>query len=67
MLQVLQAVPFAAVSNTTLLIIIVLFILLFGGFRDWGGGPFYGTGYRGGGAIGLVLFILVILLLLGKI
>jgi Protein of unknown function (DUF3309) len=30
------------------------------------GGPFYGTGYYGGGGLGLVLVILLILVLLGK-
>jgi hypothetical protein len=32
-----------------------------------GGGPFYGTGYYGGGGLGLVIVILLILLLLGKL
>jgi hypothetical protein len=32
-----------------------------------GGGPFYGTGYYGGGILGLVLVIVLILLLLGKL
>jgi hypothetical protein len=41
--------------------------LALGGFSGIGGGPFYGTGYYGGGALGLVLVILLILLLLGKI
>jgi len=27
----------------------------------WGGGPFYGTGYYGGGGLGLVLVIIIIL------
>jgi hypothetical protein len=30
-------------------------------------GPFYGTGYYGGGGLGLVIIILLILILLGKI
>lgn len=30
-------------------------------------GPFYGTGYYGGGGLGLVVIILVVLLLLGRI
>jgi hypothetical protein len=30
-------------------------------------GPFYGTGYYGGGGLGLVLVIMLILVLLGKI
>ena len=39
--------------GTILLIIIV--IALLGGFSGLGGGPFYGTGYYGGGGLGLVL------------
>ena len=38
-----------------------------GGFSGIGGGPFYGTGYYGGGGLGLVIVILLILLLLGKL
>jgi hypothetical protein len=30
-------------------------------------GPFYGTGYYGGGGLGLVLIIVLILVLLGKL
>jgi Protein of unknown function (DUF3309) len=30
------------------------------------GGPFYGTGYYGGGGIGLVLVIVLILVLMGR-
>jgi Protein of unknown function (DUF3309) len=30
-------------------------------------GPFYGTGYYGGGGLGLVLVIVLILVLLGKL
>lgn len=50
-----------------MIILVILVIALLGGFRDWGGGPFYGTGYYGGGSIGLIVIILVILLLLGRI
>jgi Protein of unknown function (DUF3309) len=32
-----------------------------------GFGPFYGTGYYGGGGLGLVIIILLILILMGKI
>ena len=49
------------------IILIILVIALLGGFSGIGGGPFYGTGYYGGGALGLVFVILLILLLLGKI
>jgi hypothetical protein len=37
------------------------------GFSGFGGGPFYGTGYYGGGGLGLVLVIVLILVLLGKL
>ena len=49
------------------IVLIILVIALLGGFSGIGGGPFYGTGYYGGGALGLVLAILLILLVLGKI
>lgn len=29
------------------ILLVVLIIALLGGFRDWGRGPFYGTGYYG--------------------
>lgn len=48
-------------------LLIVLVIVLIGGFFPIGPGPFYGTGYYGGGGLGLVVAILVILLLLGRI
>ena len=43
------------------ILLIVLIIILLGGFSGIGGGPFYGTGYYGGGGIGLVLVIVLIL------
>ena len=49
------------------IILIILVIALLGGFSGWGGGPFYGTGYYGGGGLGLVLVIVLILVLLGKL
>jgi len=42
-------------------------IALLGGFSGIGGGPFYGTGYYGGGGLGLVVIVLLILVLLGKL
>ena len=35
------------------IILIILIIALLGGFSGVGGGPFYGTGYYGGGGLGL--------------
>ena len=55
-----------AVSLGTILLIILIIILL-GGFSGLGGGPFYGTGYYGGGGLGLVIVILLILVLVGKL
>jgi hypothetical protein len=48
-------------------VLIILVIALLGGFSGIGGGPFYGTGYYGGGGLGLVIVILLILVLLGKL
>jgi Zn-dependent protease with chaperone function len=49
------------------ILLIILVIALLGGFSGLGGGPFYGTGYYGGGGLGLVLVIVLILVLLGRI
>jgi hypothetical protein len=49
------------------IILIILVIVLLGGFSGLGGGPFYGTGYYGGGGLGLVIVILLILVLLGRL
>jgi hypothetical protein len=49
------------------ILLIILVIALLGGFSGIGGGPFYGTGYYGGGGLGLVLIIVLILVVLGKI
>lgn len=35
------------------IILIILVIALLGGFSGIGGGPFYGTGYYGGGGLAL--------------
>lgn len=49
------------------ILVIILIIALLGGFSGVGGGPFYGTGYYGGGGLGLVLVIVLVLVLLGKL
>ena len=49
------------------IILIILIIALLGGFSGIGGGPFYGTGYWGGGGLGLVIVILLILVLMGRL
>ena len=49
------------------ILLIILVIALLGGFSGLGGGPFYGTGYYGGGGLGLVLIIVLILVVLGRI
>jgi hypothetical protein len=49
------------------IILIILVIALLGGFSGIGGGPFYGTGYYGGGGLGIVIVILLILILLGRL
>jgi hypothetical protein len=48
-------------------LIIILVIVLLGGFSGLGGGPFYGTGYYGGGGLGLILVIVLVLVLLGRL
>ncbi|MGB7041083.1 MAG: DUF3309 family protein [Xanthobacteraceae bacterium] len=35
------------------ILLIILVIILLGGFSGFGGGPFYGTGYYGGGVSGM--------------
>lgn len=49
------------------ILLVILIIALLGGFSGLGGGPFYGTGYYGGGGLGLVLVIVLVLVLLGKL
>ena len=49
------------------IVLIILIIALLGGFSGLGGGPFYGTGYYGGGGLGLILVIVLVLVLLGKL
>lgn len=50
-----------------LILVVLLVLLLVGGFSGLGGGPFYGTGYYGGGGLGLVLVVLLVLVLMGRI
>jgi Protein of unknown function (DUF3309) len=49
------------------ILLVILIIALLGGFSGLGGGPFYGTGYYGGGGLGLALIIVLILVVLRKI
>jgi Protein of unknown function (DUF3309) len=49
------------------ILLIILVIALLGGFSGLGGGPFYGTGYYGGGGLGLIIVVILILVLLGKL
>lgn len=49
-------------SVATILLLIIIVIML-GGFRDWGPGPFYGMGNTGA----LVLVVIIALLLLGHL
>ncbi len=53
-------------SIGTILLIILVGALL-GGFSGLGGGPFYGTGYYGGGGLGAVVVLVLVLVLLGKL
>jgi hypothetical protein len=47
-------------------ILAILVVVLLGGLSGIGGGPFYGTGYWGGGGLGLAVVILIILILTGR-
>ena len=49
------------------ILLIILVIALLGGFSGLWGGPFYGTGYYGGGGLGLILIIVLVLVVLGKL
>ena len=49
------------------ILLIILIIALLGGLRDWGRGPFYGTGYYGGGGLGLVLLVVLLLVVTGRV
>src|ERR1051325_5792225 len=49
------------------IILIILVLILLGGLSGVGGGPFYGTGYYGGGGLGLIVVILLVLVLVGRI
>ncbi len=49
------------------ILLVILILALLGGFSGIGGGPFYGTGYYGGGGLGLVVIILLVLVLMGRI
>jgi hypothetical protein len=48
------------------ILLIILVIALLGGFSGLGGGPFYGTGYYGGGGLGLVLIVVLVLVVSGR-
>jgi Protein of unknown function (DUF3309) len=48
------------------IVLVVLIVALLGGFSGMGGGRFYGTGYYGGGGLGLVLVVVLALVLLGR-
>jgi hypothetical protein len=49
------------------IILIILVIALLGGFSGIGGGPFYGTGYYGGGGLGIIVIVLLVLVLMGRV
>lgn len=53
-------------STLGTIVLVFLAVVLFGGFSGWGGGPFYGTGYYGGGGLGLILIIVLILVFTGN-
>jgi Protein of unknown function (DUF3309) len=57
----------ADVMSLGTILLIVLIIALLGGFSGLGGGPFYGTGYYGGGGLGLVLLVVLVLVVSGRL
>jgi Protein of unknown function (DUF3309) len=54
-------------SLVTLLVIILVVMLVGGNFANFNGGPYLGTGWQGGGLLGLVLIVVVILLVMGRL
>lgn len=48
-------------------VLVLLVLFLVGGLGPWRTGPYWGTGYYGGGAIGVVLLVLLVLALAGRI
>lgn len=50
-----------------MILLIILILILLGGVYPFGGGPFYGYGYRGGIGIGTILLVVLILVLIGKL
>jgi hypothetical protein len=64
--RIAQQWEITVMSLGTILLIILVIVLL-GGFSGFGGGPFYGTGYYGGGGLGLILVIVLVLVLLGRL
>jgi hypothetical protein len=55
------------VMSVGTILLIVLIVALLGGFSGLGGGRFYGTGYYGGGGLGLVLLVVLILVVSGRL
>lgn len=49
-------------STLGTILFVILIIALLGGFRDWGRGPFHGTGYYGGGGMSLLVIVLFLVL-----
>lgn len=48
------------------ILLVILAVVLLGGLRDWGPGPFYGTGRYGGIGLGTVFIVLLILVIMGR-
>jgi hypothetical protein len=44
-------------------LVVLLILLLVGGIGPWGGGPYFGYGWRGGAPIGLIIVVLLVLIL----
>lgn len=49
------------------ILLIILIIVLLGGFGNFNGGPFYGTGNMGGIIITILIVVLLVLVLTGRL
>jgi hypothetical protein len=49
------------------ILVVVIILALLGAIPLGGRGPYYGTGWYGGGAVWTILIVLVILALLGRV
>lgn len=51
----------------TILVILLVLALIGGGTFPTARGPYWGSGYWGGGGIGLILIVILVLMLAGRL